>query len=339
MTHSSLRPPAVSVVMPVFNVAPFVRSAADSVLKQTLDDLELIVVDDGSTDGSAEALAAVQDPRMRVIQQANAGSSAARNTGIQQAFGRYIAFIDGDDLWLPKKLSTHLEFMEQHPQVDLTFSLSSVVDEKGNPTGRASRRVKGFVSFQQLLIENVVANGSSVVLRRVALDRAGHFDVTLQSAVDHDVWLRVALGRPANVYCIPRVLTLYRLRAGQITGDWRRMEQSWRVLLEKMRRLAPIQVAAVERQTRAQFYRYLAYIAHEGGEYVESASLLRSALASDVARVLLDRRTWVLAASLLARSVLPAGTHQRLDRLARKLRSLKGRVKPEAVLPRQESGP
>jgi glycosyltransferase involved in cell wall biosynthesis len=325
--------------MPVFNVAPFVRSAVDSVLTQTFGDLELIVVDDGSTDGSADALQAVRDPRMCLVRQANGGSSAARNTGIQKASGCYIAFIDGDDMWLPEKLSTHLDFMEQHPQVDLTFSRSSVLDEKGNPTGRASRRVTGFVPFEQLLIENVVANGSSVVLRRVALDRAGHFDVTLRSAVDHDVWLRVALVRPANVYCIPRVLTLYRLRAGQITGDWRRMEQSWRVLMGKMRRLAPVQVAAVEGQARAQFYRYLAYIAHEGGEYVESASLLRSALASDVARVLLDRRAWVLAASLLARSVLPAGTHQGLDRLARKLRSLRGRVKPEAVPPRQESGP
>jgi glycosyltransferase involved in cell wall biosynthesis len=321
MRRATRKTPAASIVMPVFDVAPFVRLAVDSVLNQSFGDFELIVVDDGSTDGSLDTLHKVRDSRLRIISQANAGSSAARNTGIQQASAPYISFIDGDDLWLPQKLSTHLEFMEGHPEVDLTFSHSEVIDENGQHTGRFSRRVSGFISFEQLLVENVVANGSAVVLRREVLDKAGHFDVTLLAAVDHDVWLRVALTRSGNVYCIPEVLNLYRLRAGQITKDWRRMEQSVLALIQKMRRLAPAQVESVEANARANLYRYLAYIAYEKGEYSESGSLLRTSLCHGIRDLIRDRRTWLLSGALMTRAILPANLHHRLDRFARSYRS------------------
>jgi glycosyltransferase involved in cell wall biosynthesis len=318
--------PTVSVIMPVFNVAPFVRLAVDSVLSQGFSDLELIVVDDGSTDGSLETLQRVRDSRVRIISQPNAGSSAARNTGIQEACARYISFIDGDDLWLPQKLCTHIAFMEGHPGVDLTFSRSEVIDEKGRHTGRFSRRVSGLVSFEQLLVENVVANGSAVVLRREVLDKAGHFDVTLRASVDHDVWLRVALTRPGNLYCIPEVLTRYRLRAGQITKDWRRMEQSGKDLMRKMRSLAPARVETVEGNARAHLYRYLAYIAYEQGEYSESKSLLQTALGHGIRYLILDRRTWLLSGALMTHLILPPKLHQRLDSFARSYRSSRSKL-------------
>src|ERR1019366_1124382 len=153
--------PAVSVVMPVFNVAPFVKLAVRSVLDQTFTDLEMVVLDDGSTDRTVEALQPLSDDRLRVVRQANAGSSAARNAGLEQTTAPYIAFIDGDDLWAPQKLAIHIEFLQAHPDVDLSFSHSSVIDENGASTGRLSRPVHGYISFQELLIENVVHNGSA----------------------------------------------------------------------------------------------------------------------------------------------------------------------------------
>jgi hypothetical protein len=158
-------------------------------------------------------------------------------------------------------------------------------------------------------------------MRREALDKAGPFDVCLRSAVDHDLWLRVALSRPGNVYCIPQVLTFYRMRKGQITKDWPRMEQSWRMLMTKMRGLAPVEVRAVEVLARSNLYRYLAYIAYENEQYSEAASLLCIALNSGFRHLLRDRRMWLLATSLIAWAVLPAKTHRKLDSLARKCRS------------------
>lgn len=321
MSDSIQTSPAVSVVMPVFNVSPFVRLAVESVLKQTFADFEMVVVDDGSTDGTVDALQSIVDSRVRIVEQKNAGSSAARNTGAQRTRAPYLAFIDGDDLWSQQKLAIHVEFLERHPEVDLTFSHSAIINEKGAPLGRFSRPVRGYISFRELLIQNVVHNGSAVVARRKALEEAGYFDTTLRSAVDHDLWLRVALSRSNNVYCIPQVLTFYRMREGQITKDWRRMQQSWETLIEKMRRSAKSDVAAVEGRARAHLYRYLAYIAYENREYAEAASLLRTAARSGLHHLLPDRGMWLIAGGLMIRMVLPAETHSKLDRLARKFRS------------------
>jgi glycosyltransferase involved in cell wall biosynthesis len=307
--------------MPVFNVAPFVKVAVESVLRQTLADFEMVVIDDGSTDGTMDALQSIDDIRVQLVKQENAGSSAARNAGARRTQAPYIAFIDGDDLWSPKKLAVHIDFMEAHPDVDITFSHSSIINEQGQALGRFSRPMRGYISFRHLLIQNVVHNGSAVVARRKALEEAGYFDTSLRSAVDHDLWLRVALIRSNNVYCIPQVLTFYRMRAGQITKDWRRMQQSWNVLIDKMRRAAGVDVAAVETRARAHLYRYLAYIAYENQEYTEAARLLRTAAGSGFPYLIWDRGMWLIATALAVRAALPSGMHSRLDLLARHYRS------------------
>jgi glycosyltransferase involved in cell wall biosynthesis len=107
----------VSVVMPAYNVAPFIATSVESVLQQSFTDLELIVVDDGSVDGTADRLSGFRDPRLRVIRQANSGSAAARNSGILLASGQYMGFLDADDLWAPTKLETHIGFLERHPDI------------------------------------------------------------------------------------------------------------------------------------------------------------------------------------------------------------------------------
>ena len=225
--------PQVTVVMPAYNVAPFILESVESVLGQFSRDLELIVVDDGSVDGTLDRLLAVKDPRLMVIRQVNGGSSSARNSGIQLASGDYIGFIDADDLWLPNKLETHISFLEQHPEVDLTFSRSELIEEDGKATGRTSAAVSGEVSFQDLLMENVVNNGSAVLMRRKALDMAGHFDTELRACVDWDLWLRVGMLRAHNIVCVDGLLTKYRMRSGQITKDWRRMEAGWNKMFDK----------------------------------------------------------------------------------------------------------
>jgi glycosyltransferase involved in cell wall biosynthesis len=313
--------PQVSVIMPAYNVAPFILESVRSVLGQSFHDLELFVVDDGSGDGTADQLASVKDPRLKIIQQANGGSSSARNSGIKVATGEYVGFIDADDLWSPNKLETHITFLEQHPEVDLTFSRSELIDEGGSPTGRTSAPVSGEVSFQDLLTENVVNNGSAVVMRRKALDLAGHFDTELKACVDWDLWLRVAMLRPRNIFCVDGSLTKYRMRSGQITKDWRRMEAAWNKMFAKMLQVAGAQVAIVAKEARARFYRYLAYIAYENHDYANSVTLLRRAMGLSALKIVCDRRTWVLMSALLARGILPDRIHGACDAMARRLRS------------------
>jgi glycosyltransferase involved in cell wall biosynthesis len=312
--------PIVTVVMPAWNVAPFVEQAIGSVLAQTLGDLELIVVDDGSTDETAARVSAAADPRGGRGRQANAGSAAARNAGIRLGRAPLIAFLDGDDLWHPTKLERHAEWLAAHPETDLTFSWSRIIDEAGRDTGRTGRREAGVVPVERLLVENVVGNGSAVVLRREALDRAGHFDPALPAAVDRDVWVRVGLLRRGNIVALPSFLTLYRMRSGQITRDWRRMERAAALFAAKMARLAPGEAAAAAPMARAELYRYLAYIAYESGEFGAARAHLRTALSAAPRHVVADRRSWLLAGALAARATLPAGVHGRLDAAARRWR-------------------
>jgi glycosyltransferase involved in cell wall biosynthesis len=313
--------PQVSVVMPAYNVAPFILESVRSVLGQSFQDLELIVVDDGSIDGTVDRLLSVRDPRLQIIEQGNGGSSAARNSGIKVAAGEYVGFLDADDLWLPNKLETQISFLEQHPGVDLTFSRSELIDEGGKPTGRTSAAISGEVSFRDLLTENVVNNGSAVVMRRKALDLAGHFDTELKACVDWDLWLRVAMLRPHNIFCVDGLFTKYRMRSGQITKDWRRMEAGWNKMFAKARNVAGAEVDIVAKEAHARFYRYLSYIAYESRDYTSSSRLLRHALSLSALNVASDRRTWVLTSALLARGILPHRVHGACDAMARKLRS------------------
>jgi glycosyltransferase involved in cell wall biosynthesis len=118
----------ISVIIPAYNVAQFLREAVDSALAQTRRDIEAIVVDDGSTDGSADMLRDLDDPRLRVIRQDNAGSAAARNAGLRLASGNLVAFLDADDRWAPQNLERQAAFLESHPEVDMTFGHSLAVD-------------------------------------------------------------------------------------------------------------------------------------------------------------------------------------------------------------------
>lgn len=317
MTRDETRPPTISIVMPVYNLGRFVEATARSVLAQTLTDLELIVVDDGSTDDSRERLRCIDDPRLLVLAQPNAGVSAARNAGIARARGRYVGFIDGDDLWLPEKVERHVRLLDGRPEIDLTFSRSRLIDGHDRDMGRPSRLPPPQVAFEDLFTENVVGNGSAVIVRRSALDRAGGFDPELATLADQEEWLRIALLRPGNVAYVPDELVLYRVYSGQMTGNRAQLVREWHLVRDKMRARAPERVARVERLAKASLLRHLGYIAYEAGLHGLAARHLAAAVARAPLHVATDRRALVLAAALATRGILPATLHQRLDAWAR----------------------
>jgi glycosyltransferase involved in cell wall biosynthesis len=319
-TPNALPHPLVSVVMPVFNVEQFVGAAIRSVLTQSLGDLELIVVDDGSTDGTLAVLRQITDPRLRLLGGSHGGPAAVLNRAVGAAHGRYVAFLDGDDLWSTDKLACQVEYMEKHRDADLTFSLARVIDEDGSDLGPTSRSASAPLSFRDLLVDNIIGNGSSVVARRDALLRAGEFDPALPGCYDLDVWLRLALPRPGSVHCLPRVLTYYRRRRGQLTKDWRLMELGWRRLLRKMRSLAPSDTEPVRRLASSNMYRYLAYIAYENGSLLWPPVHLCRAFLYSPLRFLIDRRNYMLLLGWAASVALPRKLRLRLEHAVRKTR-------------------
>jgi glycosyltransferase involved in cell wall biosynthesis len=309
----------ISVIIPTYNVAGFVRQAVDSALSQTLRDIEVIVVDDGSTDGSTDTLRDLDDPRLRVIREDHAGSAAARNAGLRLASGELVAFLDADDRWAPQNLERQSAFLASHPEVDMTFSHSLVVDEEGRSLGFKSSSCAGPISLSQLLRTNEIGNGSCLLLRREALDRAGWFDPQLAACVDIDVWMRVASLRSGNVVAIPEVLTFYRRRKGQISSDWRRMEAGYLQFLERLRRVAPLEVQQEENRSRAGRYRYYARLARESGDARSAARLLGTAICWSPVWLLTDRGTWIIGLAVICQLMLPRALYSRAFRWGQRL--------------------
>ncbi|MGH7456269.1 MAG: glycosyltransferase, partial [bacterium] len=179
-----------SVIIPTFNRAAFLREAIDSVLAQTEKDFELIVVDDGSTDCTRELVAEYGD-RIRYFFQPNAGASAARNLGIRHAAGNFIAFLDSDDLWLPKKLARQMQWMAAHPNLLLCHT-DEIWIRRGVRVNQKMIHAKAGGWIYPLCLPRCIISPSSVLMRRELFDAIGLFDEQLPVCEDYDLWLRVA---------------------------------------------------------------------------------------------------------------------------------------------------
>ena len=187
--------PAVSVVIPAFRVAAYIAETLDSVMAQTCQDLEILVVNDGSPD--TEALRAAVAPYrdgIRYLEQPQAGPSKARNTAIANARGDLLAFLDGDDLWGPTFLASQLAILAREPDAVLVWADSQPFDGSTcGPTLMTSEPPSGDCDVAALLTNRCVVFTSTVVARRRAVVEAGGFDETLHRCEDFDLWLRLAL--------------------------------------------------------------------------------------------------------------------------------------------------
>jgi glycosyltransferase involved in cell wall biosynthesis len=222
-----------TVVVPAYNAARTIGSAIRSVLAQTRQDFEVIVVDDGSTDGTSDRASVYEsDPRIRVIRQPNRGPSAARNAGIAAARGSYVSTLDADDLWLPEYLEVMGAALEDTPGAGLAYTDAWVLDDM---TGRIRRRsamsyqrppkvVPDPHSFFRLLLErNFIYN--SVTAPRSVLERAGGYDESLWTSEDWELWLRIAATGTAAVRP-PGKLGIHRKHSASLTSDPRRIARS-----------------------------------------------------------------------------------------------------------------
>ena len=261
--------PRMSVVMPVYNVEAYIEEAIQSVLDQSFEDFELIIVDDGGPDGSIELARQFRDPRIRLISQANRGLAGARNTGIAHARAPYIALLDSDDRWLRDKLLHHFVHLEANPQVGVSYSGSRMIDETGRPMAVAMRPKLTGVRARDVLCRNPVGNGSAPVLRRTALDRAAFrraeepdricwFDESFRQSEDIELWVRLSGLHAVRFEGIEGLLTEYRIIGGALSANVVKQYLTWSRMLDRARENSPELVAQHGDLARAYQLRYLA---------------------------------------------------------------------------------
>lgn len=242
--------PRVSVIIPTHNCGTYLADAIESVLAQSFTSYDIIVVDDGSTDGTRSLLAPYAGI-VGYLYQEHRGAAAARNAGIAQSCGKYVAFLDADDVWLPMKLELQVQALEAHPEAGLAFTDFLNFDASGVTTrsrlGIQSRAKAWFeghrvadtaiacgTMYQDLLPANWI-HTSSVVVRRDVLQVAGPFDTTFTIGEDYDLWLRIARHYP--LLCVNSVLSGYHYRPQSACGPMEsRAFRSHRGILEVLKK-------------------------------------------------------------------------------------------------------
>ncbi|MEN8831479.1 MAG: glycosyltransferase family A protein [Pacificibacter sp.] len=262
--------PLASIVVPAFNVSATVAETLDALLAQTFTNVEIIVVDDGSTDMTSDILDAyASDPRIRIIRQRNRGLAGARNTGIHAAKGFAIGFCDADDIWEPSKLECHIEHLLNKPDVGVSFSGSALIDDNGADLGLAQRPRLRRITAAHILKRNPIGNGSAAVIRREVFHdiayrpsservRNWYFDETFRQSEDIECWLRIALTTDWAIEGVEGLLTRYRINSGGLSAATDDQLASWERMLEKLTALRPAFFARHSRAARAYQLRYLA---------------------------------------------------------------------------------
>ncbi len=238
--------PSVSVIVPTYNRWPSVVAAVDSVLAQSYRDFELIVVDDGSSDGSAAELAKFAG-QLRYFHQEHRGVSAARNLGARQSRGRLIAFLDSDDLWQPDKLKIQVGFLEDHPDVRICQTDEVWIRHGVRVNPKLKHRKPSGDIFAQSL-ELCLVSPSAVMMTRELFDRSGGFDESLPVCEDYDLWLRIARDYPVALIEQPLVVK-HGGHADQLSHSLWGMDRYRVIALQKLLRsgIAGAQRAAVSR--------------------------------------------------------------------------------------------
>lgn len=247
----------VSVIIPAYNHAEFLREAVDSALQQTVPPAQVIVVDDGSTDETPRILAAYGG-RIRAIRQPNQGAGAARNAGLAEATGDYVAFLDSDDVWHPRKLERQLARFDADPDLGLVHCGSACIDGTGSVTSTSLAGLDGWVAHDILRLERevIAGPGSCIMVPSRVAREIGGFDPRLPPSEDWDFCYRVATRH--RIGYVAEVLVTYRHHGRGIHLDIARMERGMLLALEKAFGSPDAAVQALRRQSYGRLHRILA---------------------------------------------------------------------------------
>lgn len=316
--------PLVSVVIPVYNVERFINTCLDSVLQQSYENLEVLVVDDGGPDKSISIVEQYEDQRLRIIRQENRGLAGARNTGIREARGDFIALLDSDDYWSTDKIEKHIAVMQANPRCGVSFSASMFVDESGKSLNRLQEPFdKQNFNSPQIFCRNPIGNGSVPMIARSVFDQiafksAGvqhiqYFDESLRQSEDIDCWTRIALQTETEFHYIDQPLTFYRLNSGGLSANVDRQLETWERVLAKVRYLAPDFAEKYGRLAKAYQYRYLARrLILEANTFKACRLIGRALITSPMIIIREPKRTLTTLLASLGLSLLPISARRKI---------------------------
>jgi glycosyltransferase involved in cell wall biosynthesis len=262
--------PLVSVIIPNYNYAQYLPQALDSVVAQTYPNVEIIVVDDGSTDESHAILRKYRD-RIRLFQQHREGVSVARNRGAQESKGELIAFLDADDLWLPTKLERQVAKFIEDPDIGLVHCGWEAIDKSGVVSDPHLDGMDGWVAKELLLLRRPAVHvvGSGAVVTRDVFEKIGGFDTRLSTSADWDFSYRVAISR--RVAFVPEVLVQYRQHGTNMHANIRLMEHDTLLAFSKAFTSGNREIQQLRRQSYGNLHMILAGSFFRAGQKADFA--------------------------------------------------------------------
>ncbi|NEO89602.1 MAG: glycosyltransferase [Moorea sp. SIO3G5] len=276
--------PKVSVIVPAYNVRSYISEALVSLERQSYREFEVLIVDDGSTDDTAELVKPFcrRDSRFQLLQKSNGGLSSARNYGIRHARASYIALLDADDVYKPDKLANHVAVLDREPEVGVVYSASQAIRDDGSPTiMRLSGKPVMSDPLLALLCKNFIGHGSNGVFRSCLVDEVGEFDEGLRSSEDIDFWLRIAATGRWRFHREPKVLCCYRVRPSGLSFNIAQMQHSHEQVLKSAYERSPELVEKVLPTAYAYMYRYLARLSLTAGDAAKAVHFINQALAAN----------------------------------------------------------
>lgn len=283
--HASDRP-LVSVIIPAYNAERFIDRTIHSVLAQTYENLEVIVVDDGSSDRTAEIVKSIAqtDSRLIFLQQSNSGVAAARNLAIARSRGEFIAPIDADDIWYPQNIERQVECFERSDSnVGLVYSWSVDINEDDELMGEVrTSQIEGQV-YQTLMLHNFMGNASCCLIRRACLEQVGYNpqlrEQNAQGGEDWELYLHIAEQYQFRV--VPAFLVGYRKFSNSMSCNYQAMAKAHYLIWQTIRQKHPHIPNIIYRLSSSSFYLYLARQSHYNGDHKSTLHLAYQALRTD----------------------------------------------------------
>ncbi|MHC5936039.1 glycosyltransferase [Nostoc sp.] len=255
MIKSALDVTEISVVIPAYNSEKTIKETIESVLNQSFTDFELIIINDGSQDSTLDVVTQIQDSRIKVFSYSNAGGNVSRNRGLDLAVGKFVSFLDADDIWTPDKLQTQLKALQENVAAKVAYSWTNYIDENSKIVLSGTYFIANGDVYEKLLVTNFLANGSNPLICREALIELDGFDESLGAAQDWDMWLRLA--SKFDFICVPSVQILYRISANSVSSNLARQEKACLQVLEKACKERPSTLKQSWNLSLANLYKYL----------------------------------------------------------------------------------